>query len=117
MHTRLLAFCVVNNHSIQPSLAEQLTQLPAIMDRCEGRASNVDRAVIDLLEAVSLQDRIGEILVAEVVDAANGIVQTHDSAIRAKATKLPKLENGATVRVRIDAADPSTRSVKLSAVG
>ncbi len=110
-----LADCLANNRTVPPTLTNQLLQLPAIMDRCEGRASNVDRAVVDLLEAVSLQHRIGEILEAEVVDAENGIVQTHDSAIRAKATKLPKAENGAIVRVRIDVADPTTRTVRLSA--
>ena len=111
-----LALCVANNLAVPSSLTDQIAEMPVIMDRCEGRASNVDRAVIDLLEAVSLQDRIGEILDAEVVDVANGIVQTRDSAIRAKATKLPKVENGACVRVRIDAADPTTRSVRLSAL-
>ncbi len=111
-----LAYLLANSLTIPKLLTDQLAGLPAVMERYEGRASNVDRAVIDLLEAVSLQNRIGEILEAEVVDAENGIVQTHDSAIRAKATRLPKIENGAKVRVRIDAADPSTRSVRLTAL-
>lgn len=111
-----LAYLLANNFTVPKSLTDQMAGLPAVMERYEGRASNVDRAVIDLLEAVSLQHRVGEILEAEVVDAENGIVQTHDSAIRAKATRLPKVENGATVRVRIDVADPSTRSVRLTAV-
>ncbi len=110
-----LAYLLANNLAVPSALTGLLAQLPAVMDRCEGRASNVDRAVIDLLEAVSLQHRIGEILEAEVVDAAMGIVQTHDSAIRAKATNLPKTENGATVRVRIELADPTTRTVRLTA--
>ena len=110
-----LAYLIANKLEVPPAWIDQIAQLPAVMDRCEGRASNVDRAVIDLLEAVSLQHRIGEILEAEVVDAATGIVQTHDSAIRAKATKLPKTENGAIVRVRIDVADPTTRTVRLTA--
>ncbi len=38
-----------------------------------------------LVEAVSVQHRIGEVLQAEVVDAEeSGIVQTVDSAIRSK---------------------------------
>ena len=111
-----LAYLLANSLSVPKSLTDQLVGLPAVMERYEGRASNVDRAVIDLLEAVSLQHRIGEILEAEVVDAENGIVQTRDSAIRAKATQLPKVENGTSVRVRIDVADPSTRNVRLTAV-
>jgi exoribonuclease R len=90
--------------------------LPEIMQRCESRSTAVERAVIDLLEAVSLQDRIGEVLDAEVVDASAGMVQTTDAAIRAKATALKNATDGELVKVRIDAADPKTRSVRLVAV-
>ncbi len=111
-----LAFLVANGQRIPPLLSERIAQLPAVMERCEARAANVERAVIDLLEAVSLQHRIGELLTAEVVDAANGIVQTNDSAIRAKATNLRSAKNGASVQVRIDVADPNTRTVRLIAI-
>ena len=111
-----LAYSLANGQSVPKSQTDQLAELPTVMERCENRASNVDRAVIDLLEAVSLQHRVGEILIAEVVDAANGIVQTRDPAIRARTMHLPKVENGASVRVRIDVADPSTRNVRLTAI-
>lgn len=111
-----LAYLLTNGQSVPIELTEKMRELPVVMGRGEGRASNVDRAVIDLLEAVSLQHRIGEILVAEVVDAEAGIVQTIDSAIRSKATQLHGVENGAKVRVRIDYADPAKRMVRLTAV-
>ena len=111
-----LAYSLANGQSVPKSQTDQLAELPTVMERCENRASNVDRAVIDLLEAVSLQHRVGEILIGEVVDAANGIVQTRDPAIRARTMHLPKVENGASVRVRIDVADPSTRNVRLTAI-
>ncbi len=80
------------------------------MQRYENRANNVDRAVIDLVEAVSVQHRIGEVLQAEVVDAESGIVQTVDSAIRSKAMKLPKrVEDGQFINVRIVEANPKQR--------
>jgi len=111
-----LAYLLANNHSIPQTLTDQLVELPPVMERFEGRASSVDRAVIDLLEAVSLQHRVGEILQALVVDAENGIVQTVDFAIRSRAAKLPQLMNGTPVRVRIEVADPSTRNVRLTAI-
>ncbi|MCY2979717.1 MAG: RNB domain-containing ribonuclease [Planctomycetota bacterium] len=111
-----LAYLLANGQSVPTELTEKMRELPVVMGRGEGRASNVDRAVIDLLEAVSLQHRIGEILVAEVVDAEAGIVQTIDSAIRSKATQLHGVENGAKVRVRIDSSDPVKRTVRLTAV-
>lgn len=111
-----LACLLANGQPIPPALTAQIAELPHTMEFYEGRASNVDRAVVDLLEAVSLQHRVGEILDAEVVDADNGIVQTFDSAIRSRATKLPKVENGDRVRVRIDLADPTNRKILLTAV-
>jgi exoribonuclease R len=111
-----LANMLVNGFTVPVELHEQLTRLPEAMERGEARAANVDRAVIDLLEAVSLQHRIGEVLDAEVVDAEAGIVQTVDSAIRSRATKLDHAANGDKVRVRIDDADPSKRKVRLSVV-
>jgi VacB/RNase II family 3'-5' exoribonuclease len=107
---------VANGRSVPDELANKLEQLPKIMEHCEGRAANVDRAVIDLLEAVSLQHRIGDILEAEIVDADNSIVQTFDSAIRHRASNLSGVENGDMVRVRIDGADPANRTIRLTAV-
>ena len=111
-----LAFLIANAQTVPQMMKDKIDELPAVMDRCENRAANVERAVIDLLEAVSLQDRVGEILQAEVVDAENGIVQTNDSAVRAKATNLQGAKNGANIQVRIDVADPNARTVRLSAV-
>ena len=111
-----IAFLIAKGHTVPQVLKDKIASLPAVMDRCEGRAANVERTVIDLLEAVSLQDRVGEILSAEVVDAVNGIVQTNDSAVRAKATNLNGAKNGANIHVRIDVADPNSRTVRLSAV-
>ena len=112
-----VAYLIANGHPVPQLLKDKIAELPAVMDRCESKAANVERAVIDLLEAVSLQHRVGEILLAEVVDAENGIVQTNDSAVRAKATNLRGAKNGANIQVRIDVAEPSTRTVRLSAVG
>jgi len=109
-----LACLLVNSEPVPAWLSERIANLPAVMARCEGKSASVDRAVIDLLEAVSLQHRIGEVLEAEVVDADAGMVQTRDSAIRSRATKLPAVKNGDIVRVRIDVADPLTRRVRLS---
>ncbi len=111
-----LAVLIANERAIPPTLLDQLTRLPKVMEQGEGRAANVDRAVIDLLEAISVQHRIGEILDAEVVDAESGIVQTFDSAIRSRATLLHDAPNGTKIKVRIDGADPASRKVRLTAV-
>lgn len=111
-----LACLLAKNQSIPPELLAKLSALPEVMAAGDGKARSVDRALIDLVEAVSLQDRIGEVLQAEVVDAEQGIVQTYDSAIRSRAAQLANVSNGDIVQVRIDKADPSTRQIVLTAI-
>jgi exoribonuclease R len=111
-----LAWRLSRGENAPPELLAQLQELPRVMERAETRAANVDRAVIDLLEAVSLQHRIGEVLEAEVVDAESGIVQTFDAAIRSRAAKLQSKSNGDRVRVRIETANPQERKVVLTAL-
>lgn len=112
-----LAYRLANGLSIPQSLQAALQDLPAVMASGSGRARAVVQAVIDLIEAVSLQHRLGEVLKAEVVDADSKIVQTLDSAIRSRAAKLPSTVNdGDIVSVRIDEADPVQRRVVLTSV-
>ncbi len=112
-----LAYQLVNDLPIDDGLLDKISRLPDVMQRYENRANNVDRAVIDLVEAVSVQHRVGEVLQAEVVDAESGIVQTVDSAIRSKAMKLPKrVQDGQFIKVRIVEANPKQRRVVLEAV-
>ncbi len=110
-----LVCLLIRNANVPSELLERLAALPAVMSAGEGKAKGVDRALIDLIEVVSLQDRIGEVLEAEVVDADLGIVQTHDSAIRSRAAQLGNVSNGDIVRVRIDKADLATRRIVLTA--
>ena len=111
-----LAFLLANRLAVPRMLTDQISQLPEVMERSEGRAASVERAVIDLLEAVELQHRVGDVLTGEVVDAEGGIIQIREPAIRSRVQGLPEVENGTEVRVRIDSADPVTRKVRLSAI-
>lgn len=112
-----MIFQLSNGFSISTDLLAVAEILPVAMASGSGRAKVVEQAVIDLIEAVSLQHRIGEVLEAEVVDADSKVIQTFDSAIRSRAAKLPAIvNNGDIVRVRIDEADPSRRKVLLTAV-
>jgi VacB/RNase II family 3'-5' exoribonuclease len=110
-----LAECLASQRKPTSDFLEKLNQLPDAMLQYETRANNVDRAVIDLLEAVALQNRIGEVLTAEVIDSEASIVQTEEAAIRARVQKLPKqIAEGQKIRVRIESADPVQRRVTLT---
>lgn len=112
-----LALRLSKGQSIPSELQTTMQALPAVMASGGGRAKAVEQAVIDLIEAVSLQSRIGEVLQAEVVDASSKIVQTLDSAIRSRAAKLSStVRDGDIVGVRIDEADPEHRKIVLTAV-
>jgi exoribonuclease R len=89
-----------------------LPQLPAAMAAGTRRANAVERGVVDLVEAVLLSGREGERFDAVVVD--EGLVQLRDPAVRGRLTgHSPGL--GSEVSVRLDRADPATRTVTFSA--
>jgi exoribonuclease R len=88
-----------------------LEGLPAAMSAGTRRANAVERGVVDLVEAVLLAGREGERFDAVVID--EGLVQLRDPAVRGKLTGAsPAL--GSEVSVRLDRADPATRTVAFS---
>jgi hypothetical protein len=88
-----------------------LPALPAAMAAADRRARAIERGVVDLVEAVLLAGREGERFPAVVVD--RGLVQLQDPAVRAR-LDVDGPEPGSEVSVRLDRADPATRSVTFS---
>ncbi len=88
-----------------------LAELPAAMAAGQRRAGTVERAVVDLVEAVLLAGREGERFDAVVIDDKR--IQLREPAVRGRLE-----ENcpppGSEVAVRLDRADPATRSVAFS---
>jgi exoribonuclease R len=97
-----------------------LAALPALPDEmrtADQRARALDRACVDLVEAVLLESRVGEEYTAVVVDERReyDVVQLHWPAVRAR---VPGggLGLGRRVQVRLTAADPARRRVDFVAV-
>jgi exoribonuclease R len=97
-----------------------LEALPAEMAVGARRGNTVERECVDLLEAVVLQDRIGELFDAVVVDLKDndpsaGTVQLEDPAVVARidgdGTPLPL---GERLRVRLTEADPARAKVRFT---
>lgn len=97
-----------------------LEELPAEMAVGSRRGSTVERECVDLLEAVVLRDRIGELFDAVVVDLKDndpsaGTVQLEDPAVVARVdgdgTPLPL---GERLRVRLTEADPARAKVRFT---
>ena len=95
---------------------EALPTLPEIMAASDRRTNGVERACTDAVEAAELRPYLGRTLEAVVVDenSKGVVVQLIDLAVVAKAGGSAKA--GATVSVRVDAADVTTGSITLTVV-
>jgi exoribonuclease R len=91
-----------------------LPALPAEMAAAVQRAHALDRAIVDLAEAVVLQHRVGEVFPGVVVESNShgGTIQLADPAARGKVDGAA-LPLGQTVRVVLTEADPLTRSIRF----
>jgi exoribonuclease R len=89
-----------------------LPVLPEEMAAGDRRAHEIDRAIVDLAEAIVLAPRSDEELDAVVVESGSkgGAVQLLDPAVRAKC-EGSDLPLGERIRVRVVTADPATRTV------
>ena len=88
-----------------------LPTLPDEMAAGARRAGAVERGVIDLVEAVLLQDREGERFDAVVID--DGLVQLRDPAVRAKIVESCPTP-GSEICVQLERADPATRTITFT---
>jgi len=91
-----------------------LSALPEIMERAETIQSHVDRAVLDMVEAVTLEHRIGDVFDAAIVDVERGRdaarIQLADPVVVAS-VKMSGATPGQHVRVKLVSADPAARQV------
>ncbi len=94
---------------------EGLPRLPEEMRSADQRARALDRACVDLMEAVILEQHVGEEYVGVVVDERRDYdaVQLHWPAVRAHAVP-GGLGLGKRVTVRLVEADPSRRRVQFA---
>ena len=101
-----------------PSWArDELPALPALMASADHRSHELERAMVDLAEAVALSGRVGEVFHATVVEVreahdghpARSTVQVRDPAVRARCSG--DLPLGQEADVRLVTADPATRTV------
>jgi VacB/RNase II family 3'-5' exoribonuclease len=115
----LRAVCALSAGDPVPSdVAAAFVALPEAMEQAEARASKVDKAVLDLVEAVVLSSRIGEVFDATVldVDQRGARIQLDHPAVVAR-VDARRVEPGDEIRVKLEAADPEQRRVTFTRVG
>lgn len=99
-----------------------LPGLPATMLASGHRASQYQKAVLDLAEAAVLAPRVGETFAGAIVEVAanaptKGVVIVRDPAIEANVSSASNLPLGAEVRVKLVEADPVKRSTRFELAG
>lgn len=111
------AFAVANGQPVPAVVDEAFTRLPAVMARAEARSGQIERAVIDLAETATLSGREEETFAAVVTDLGqNGArIQLCDLPVVARVSAHAVLP-GASVRVRLDGADPDRRELRFTRV-
>lgn len=97
-----------------------LPDLPATLRTSAGRARAYEKAVLDLVEAGVLADRVGEEFAAVVIDVdakdpRRGVALVHDPDVEARVeSAAEKLPLGVDTRVRLAVADVATRTVEFT---
>lgn len=114
-----LAICeAVSSGAEVPGWArEALPSLPEVMAASDKVASGVERACADAVEAAALEDRVGEVFAAMVVDKrekGGAVVQIQEPAVLANADGQNEL--GTEVEVRLTEATIATGTVRFEVV-
>jgi len=109
-----ICLAVVAGQDVPVWCREALPGLSAAMAAAEQRSHALERAVVDLAEALVFQARVGESFDAVVVESgsAHGIIQLRDPAVRASCF-APDLPLGQPLRVRLDGVDLARRAVRF----
>ena len=95
--------------------AEFVATLLGVMHRAQAMQSHVDHAVVDLVEAVTMQSRVGEEFDATVVDVERdrGVVRIQIADPAVWASVRAPAQPGDDLRVRLVSADPAARQVRF----
>ncbi|GIZ95746.1 hypothetical protein TTY48_03580 [Tsukamurella sp. TY48] len=102
-----VCLAVVAGTEVPAWARDALTDVAETMQRTNGIANKVDRACIDLTEAVILGDRVGETF--DAIAMREDQVLLDDPAVIALCNGKPP--EGERVRVRLESADVATRKV------
>ena len=105
---------IANGQPVPAELAAMFQQLPAVMARAEAKSGQIDRAVLDLAEAVMLSGREGSRFDAVVtdIDERGARIQLCDPAVIARVD--PKgATPGDTITVELESVDVTNRQVRF----
>lgn len=111
------ALAIANGRTVPDAVAEAFLNLPEVMERADALGGQVERAIIDLAEAVMLQGREGQVFPGIVTDVdERGVrIQLRDLPVVARVSARG-VEPGDDLRVKLTAAKPDQRAVTFKRV-
>ncbi|QAY79446.1 RNB domain-containing ribonuclease [Sphingosinicella sp. BN140058] len=111
------ALAVANGEPVPAVVTQAFAALPPVMARADALSGQVDRAVIDLAEAVMLQGSVGEVFCAIVTDADDrgARIQLCDHPVVGRVA-VDGTAPGDRLEVRLKAADPDRRAIAFDPV-
>lgn len=109
---------VVRGQPVPEAVSDAFLRLPKVMGRADALSGQIDRAVIDMAEAVMLDGREGETFAAVVtdVDVRGARMQLADLPVVTR-IDAPGVTPGTALQVKLVDADPAKRTLHFEAVG
>jgi exoribonuclease R len=106
------ALAIANGEKVPAVVSEAFAKLPPVMARAEALEGQIQRAVIDVAEALLLEDSEGETFAAVVTDAdeRGARIQLRDEPVVARVA-AHGVEPGDAITVRLTAVDAARRTV------
>ncbi|MFK8024674.1 MAG: RNB domain-containing ribonuclease [Ilumatobacter sp.] len=117
-HVIEATLAVANGREVPDDIEAAFHELPTTMRAATSLANRVDRAAIDLAEAILLQDQVGEVFDAVVTDEDDrGVrLQICEPAVVARTTAR-RVDPGDDIQVKLTAVDVTERRVDFDRVG
>lgn len=111
------ALAVANGQPVPEAVREAFGRLPAVMARTDAKSGQIERAAIDLAEAVMLHGREGTVFPAVVTDVDERGARMQLCALPVVTrVKADGARPGDNLRVRLTAADPARRLLAFERV-
>lgn len=111
------ALAVANGQPVSLAVSEAFARLPAAMARANAVEGKIERATIDLAEAVMLRGRQGSVFAAIVteIDSHGARVQLRDWPVVAR-IRAEGVAPGDQLRLRLNAVDVERRTISFEPV-
>lgn len=111
------ALAVANGKDVPERVTQAFAKLPPVMARADNLGGQIERAVVDLAEAVMLKGSEGLVFPAIVtdVDDRGARIQLRDEPVVAR-VEAQRVQPGDAILVRLTATDPERRLISFQPV-